>query len=293
MIMSMTGYGRQSTETESFSITVELRSVNHRFAEISVYVPRPFMIYEDKVKRLLGQYISRGKVDVYISIEGEGLYNRELDVDWNLLKQYIETMEEAAERFSVSKGITAGELLKVSEAFAVVEKGSETGKVEEVLLQTANGALEQLLDMRRNEGRHLLKDFQQRLDQIEISLGKLREYAPKVAEAYRLRLLERIKGFLEGKVEIDETRLMNEVAVFSDKVNIDEELTRLQSHVRQFRKYLEDGGAIGKKLNFLQQEMNRETNTIGAKANDLDISLQVVEMKSELEKIKEQIQNIE
>ncbi|HEU5138482.1 MAG TPA: YicC/YloC family endoribonuclease [Bacillales bacterium] len=275
------------------SVAVELRSVNHRFMETSVYIPRPFMIYEDKVKRLLGQYINRGKVDVYISIEGEGLYNRELDVDWNLLRQYIETMEEAINRFSVSKGVGAGDLLDVPDAFVVTEKVGEVQEAEGLLLQTVGGALEQLIEMRKDEGRHLYEDLQQRLDKIEFSVNKLVEHAPKVAEAYRFRLLERMEAFLEDRVPIDEARMMNEVAVFSDKANIDEELTRLKSHVRQFRKYLSDGGPVGKKLNFLQQEMNRETNTIGAKGNDFDISVQVVEMKSELEKIKEQIQNIE
>ncbi|HEX7066463.1 MAG TPA: YicC/YloC family endoribonuclease [Bacillales bacterium] len=293
MIMSMTGYGRESVETESFSVAVELRSVNHRFMETSVYIPRPFMIYEDKVKRLLGQYIYRGKVDVYISFGGDGLYNRELDVDWNLLEQYIETMEEAMNRFSVAKGVSAGELMGVRDAFVVTEKSGEIREVEGLLLQTVNGALDQLIEMRKEEGRHLLDDLQKRLDKIEFSVKKLTEHAPKVAEAYRQRLLERMETILEGKAVIDEERMMNEVAVFSDKANIDEELTRLKSHLDQFRKYLSDGGPVGKKLNFLQQEMNREMNTIGAKGNDFDISVQVVEMKSELEKIKEQIQNIE
>lgn len=293
MIVSMTGYGRKSIETDVFSVTAEVRSVNHRFLEPTVYIPRPFMIYEDKVKRLLGQYIRRGKVDVYISIEGAGLYNRELNVDWHLLEQYIETMDEVKRRFSLSGELTTTALLEAPDAFSVTEKNQETGNVEEPLLQAVEEALRQLVEMRENEGDHLYDDLKRRLDHIESSVNRLVEYAPKVREQYCTRLRKRIEDFLDGTTELDEARMMNEIAVFSDKSDIAEELTRLKSHIEQFRKYLEDDDAVGKKLNFLQQEMNREMNTIGAKGNDFDISVQVVEMKSELEKMKEQIQNIE
>jgi uncharacterized protein (TIGR00255 family) len=292
MIVSMTGYGRKSIETDAFSVMAEIRSVNHRFLEISVYLPRSFMVYEDKVKRLLAQYIRRGKVDVYISVEGAGLYNRKLQVDWHLLEQYVETMNEAKSRFSLSEELTTA-LFEAPDVFTVTENEGEVEHVEESLLQAVEGALEQLMEMRENEGRHLYGDFKQRLDHIELAVNRLFEDAPKVTEQYRTRLQKRIEAFLEGTIDIDEARMMNEVAVFSDKSDIAEELTRLKSHIGQFRKYLENEEEIGKKLNFLQQEMNREMNTIGAKGNDFDISVQVVEMKSELEKIKEQIQNIE
>ncbi|HET7579622.1 MAG TPA: YicC/YloC family endoribonuclease [Bacillales bacterium] len=292
MVMSMTGYGRESKEMGSFSVAVEVKSVNHRFSEISVYLPRPFMVYEEKVKRLSGKYIQRGKVDVYISVAGEGLYDRSLNVDWDLLSQYIETLKEARNRFSLSGEVTVEDLLKVPDAFAVTNKdGAE--QLEEVLLDAAGGALEQLLEMRKAEGLHLRDDLQERLDKIESSVNVLTEHSPKVTAYYQERLSERVKTFLDGKTDIDEARILNEVAVFSDKADISEELTRLRSHVLQFRKYLKEEGPIGKKLNFLQQEMNREANTIGAKGNDFDISVHVVELKSELEKIKEQIQNIE
>lgn len=292
MVMSMTGYGRESKEMGSFSVTVEVKSVNHRFSEISVYLPRPFMVYEEKVKRLYGKYIQRGKVDVYISVAGEGLYDRSLSVDWDLLSQYIERLKEARNRFSLSGEVTVDDLLKVPDAFAVTNKdGAE--QLEEVLLDAAGNALKQLLEMRKAEGLHLREDLQERLDKIESSVNALTEHAPKVRARYQERLSERVKTFLDGKTDIDEARILNEVAVFSDKADISEELTRLRSHVLQFRKYLNEEGPIGKKLNFLQQEMNREANTIGAKGNDVDISVHVVELKSELEKIKEQIQNIE
>lgn len=293
MILSMTGYGRHSKQTGEISVTVELKSVNHRYSEISVYLPRPFIVYEEKVKRLLAKSIQRGKVDVYISVEGAGLYNKGLEVDWHLLGDYVTALREAKHRFSLSGDISQADLLQASGVFSVIEKNDGASDLEEILVNTVSGALNQLIEMRKDEGLHLSHDLQHRLGQIESSVKKLKEHAPKVAEAYRIRLQGRIEEFLEGKAGLDEARMLNEVAVFSEKADITEELTRLESHIGQFRKYLEDGSPVGKKLNFLQQEMNRETNTIGAKSNDFSISVEVVELKSELEKIKEQIQNIE
>jgi uncharacterized protein (TIGR00255 family) len=183
--------------------------------------------------------------------------------------------------------------LKIPDVFTVTESNERESGIADKLLETARGALDQLLEMRKTEGRHLHEDLEQRLALIERTIVGLSEYAPKVSESYRKRLLQRMESFLDGSADVDQGKLLNEVAVFSEKANIDEELTRLNSHVRQFRKYLSDEEAVGKKLNFLQQEMNREMNTIGSKANDFEISVQVVEMKSELEKVKEQIQNIE
>lgn len=293
MVQSMTGYGRKTHETDSFSVTAELKSVNHRFSEITVYLPHPFHIYEDQVRRLLAQYITRGKVDARISIEGDHLYDRELTVDWDLLQQYVDFLQEAGNRFSLPRQLTTGELLQVTEAFASSEKECKSKQLEEVLLQVVKGALDQLLEMRKTEGNHLNDDLHVRLNHIESALDTIKTHAPKVTERYRERLREHVRAFMEDHVAIDEARLLNEVAVFSDKANIDEELTRLMSHIGQFRKYLSEEGAIGRKLDFLLQEMNREINTIGAKGNDFDISVQVVEVKSELEKLKEQVQNIE
>lgn len=293
MIKSMTGYGRESVDRESFSVTVEIRSVNHRFLEMSVYLPRQFMNYEDRVKRLLSDQLRRGKVDAYISIEGDGVYEKGLHVDWHLLKQYIETLNQARNHFSFSDELKTGDLLQLPNVLTVTEKENDTQQVEDALLHAVTGALRQFMDMRESEGRHLQADLENRLGKVESSINKLIEQAPKVAEDYHSRLQERVTAFLDGKFGLDEGRLMNEVAVFTDKANVEEELTRLKSHLIQFRKYLSEQEAVGKKLNFLQQEMNREMNTIGAKANNFDMSVEVVEMKSELESIREQIQNVE
>lgn len=293
MIHSMTGYGRKSEQTEAFSVTVEMKSVNHRFSEISIFLPRPFFMLEEKIKRLAAKSIDRGKVDIYVTVEGSGLSEQTLAVDWDLLSQYILAIRQAKKHHSLPGEVNAGELLQIEDVFSVQDSHLETDKVESVLLKAVRDALDQLIEMRKEEGRHLEEDLVDRLDDLESSLGVLRDRIPMVVEHYRERLRERMEDYLSSHAELDEERLLNEVAVYSDKADVHEEITRLESHISQFRKYLRDGGVIGKKLNFLQQEMNREANTIGAKGNDFKIRMEVVEMKSELEKIKEQIQNIE
>lgn len=293
MIHSMTGYGRKSEQTEAFSVTVEMKSVNHRFSEISIFLPRPFFMLEEKIKRLAAKSIDRGKVDIYVIVEGSGLSEQTLAVDWDLLSQYILAIRQAKKHHSLPGEVSAGELLQIEDVFSVQDSHLETDKVENVLLKAVRDALDQLIEMRKEEGRHLEEDLVDRLDYLESSLVVLRDRIPMVVEHYRERLRERMEDYLSSHAELDEERLLNEVAVYSDKADVHEEITRLESHISQFRKYLRDGGVIGKKLNFLQQEMNREANTIGAKGNDFKIRMEVVEMKSELEKIKEQIQNIE
>lgn len=293
MISSMTGYGRETVKDESFTVTAEIRSVNHRFMETSVFLPPSYMNVEEKLKRLVTQYIRRGKVDVYLSIEGESGYDKDLRVDWPLVAQYTDVLRQIRDRFSLGDDLKAGDLLQFGDVFTITEKPNPAEDVEEALMRAADGALQQLTQMRENEGARLLTDLQERLGKVESAVNKLIEQAPKVAQGYHSRLQERTTAFLQGRSELDEARLMNEVAVFADKANVEEELTRLKSHLQQFRNYLSAKEAVGKKLNFLQQEMNREMNTIGAKANDFDMSIEVVEAKSELESIKEQIQNIE
>ncbi|HET7629344.1 MAG TPA: YicC/YloC family endoribonuclease [Bacillales bacterium] len=293
MIKSMTGYGRKSVQTDAYSVLVEMKSVNHRFLECSIQLPRPILPCEDRIKKLVTKRLERGKINVYISVEGKELSKRTLNVDWQLLDQYVNELNAASQRYSLAETLAASDLLKIEGVFDVSETDEQSDEVTDKLLEATEGALDQLLEMRRNEGRFLYDDLEQRLALMEETIVQLKAYAPSVAEGYRKRLAERMKAYLQQNAEIDEAKLLNEVAVYSEKANIDEELTRLMSHVKQFHKYLRSEEAVGKKLNFLQQEMNREINTIGAKANDFDISVHVVELKSELEKIREQIQNIE
>ncbi len=293
MIKSMTGYGRTKKETEQFVVIAEIKSVNHRFSEISVRMPRQLMMFEEKIKRVIGQKTARGKIDVFISLEGEGAVSRVLDVDWTLLDAYYEQIKSIAGRYQIDEEIRLSHLMNMEDAFHVVELEGDSDALEAVLLQAVEEAALKLVDMRMEEGRQLHKDISAFLETISSIVQDLFQYKDSVADKYRTRLLGKIKEFLSGMGEIDETRVLQEVAIFAEKADINEELTRLNSHIEQFRTALHSDGPVGRKLDFLVQEMNREMNTIGSKANDAGISSQVVEMKSALEKIKEQVQNIE
>lgn len=293
MIVSMTGYGRESVTSATHTVTVEIKTVNHRFSEIAVHLPRTFLMFEDQVRQMIKQYVQRGKTDIYISIDGEGLFSSKLEVDWDLLGQYVQAKDEAARRFDLSSKGTASDLLHVPDAFRIVEQDADWKGVKETLIEAVGGAAEKLLDMRKLEGAYLHDDLLLRLKVIQSSVEKLIERAPHVISEYRLRLHKKVEDYIEGQLNVEDERLLTEVAAFADKADIDEELTRLRSHIKQFASILSDGGVVGRKLNFLLQEMNREVNTIGAKGNDFNISFEVVEIKSELEKMKEQIQNVE
>lgn len=293
MIKSMTGYGRTKKAFDGLTITVEAKSVNHRFSEISVRMPRQFLLFEDKIKRIAQASISRGKVDIFYTIEGEGTVSRILEVDWDLMDLYYERLIEAKERFSLKDSITLKQLSELPDVFQIIEKEGDVEQFEAIMLESAREAIEGLVNMRESEGKRLYEDMYSRLQQIEEVVDHLFPYTNIVTEKYHNRLLEKIHDYLSDVVEIDETRIMTEVAIFADKSDISEELIRLKSHIEQFRSTLHSKDAVGRKLDFLVQEMNREMNTIGSKANDGQISKDVVELKSILEKIKEQVQNVE
>ncbi|RBW67537.1 YicC/YloC family endoribonuclease [Bacillus taeanensis] len=293
MIKSMTGYGRTVLETDSLYITVEMKSVNHRFTEVSLRLPRALLVFEDKIKRYINQYVQRGKVNVFIAVEGESIMKRAVEVDWGLMDQYVAILQQAKQKHHLSSSLTLEQLLQIPELFTVIEKETETEQLEHYLLQAVKEASLQLVKMRQIEGQAIFEDLAAKLTTIQKNQEDLYQYAPSVVESYRSRLQQRVNEFLNGSQVADEARILTEVAVFADKASIDEELTRLKSHVKQFYSILESGGVVGRKLDFLVQEMNREINTIGSKANDAAISQKVVDMKSELEKIREQVQNIE
>ncbi|MGO4887839.1 YicC/YloC family endoribonuclease [Anaerobacillus sp. MEB173] len=293
MIVSMTGYGYESINNELFKVTVEMKSINHRFTEIMVRMPRQYMSIEDKIKKIVSQYVKRGKVDVFVTIEGQGLFKRSLEVDWDLLEQYTALSDEVKAKYNIQDNLTLQQLLLHPEIVSINEQESGVDTVQSILLEATQSAAAKLYKMREREGLSLYEDLKGRIHKLSSITEGLVVHAPKVIESYQERLLKRVTEFLEGKLEMDESRIMTEVAVFADKANIDEELTRLKSHLQQFLLNIENSGVVGRKLDFLVQEMNREMNTIGSKANDLHISKQVVELKSELEKIKEQVQNIE
>ena len=291
MVVSMTGYGRGFSESEKLRIQVEVRTVNHRFCEFQIRMPRQLQMLEEKIKKKLATYIRRGRVEVFVTIEGEGLLHKKVEVDWNLVDQYMSSLDAITYKYQMHPNNLLQTISSLEGVFLIQEKQADTTDAETLLMQAVEKAGEQLKDMRIVEGFELKKDIKSQLDKLLVLVESLKEYAPIIIEQYRTRLQQRMMEYTSGVV--DETRLLNEVAIFTDKADINEELTRLNSHISQFCIIVEADEAIGRKLDFLVQEMNREVNTIGSKANDAKIAMKVVEMKSLLEKIKEQVQNIE
>jgi len=291
MVVSMTGYGRGFSESEKLRIQVEVRTVNHRFCEFQIRMPRQLQMLEEKIKKKLTTYIRRGRVEVFVTIEGEGLLHKKVEVDWNLVDQYMSSLDAITFKYQMHPNNLLQTISSLEGVFLIQEQQADTTDVEILLMQAVEKAGEQLKDMRIVEGLVLKKDIKSQLDKLLVLVESLKEYAPLIIEQYRTRLQQRMMEYTSGVV--DETRLLNEVAIFTDKADINEELTRLNSHISQFGMIVEAEEAIGRKLDFLVQEMNREVNTIGSKANDAKIAMKVVEMKSLLEKIKEQVQNIE
>jgi uncharacterized protein (TIGR00255 family) len=291
MVISMTGFGRSKKESGSISVNVEVKTVNHRFCEFNIRMPRQLLKIEDKLKKKLTQHIRRGRVEVYVSIEGESAVTRKVHVDWNLIDEYYQFIKQAREKYNIDGTLTLQDLLNRSELIHIEESEIGNEELENLVLTASEEAVILLKQMRTAEGEELKKDLRASLSQIEVNLLQLQQYAPIVAKVYQERLVKRMQEFINGQV--DETRILTEVAVFADKVDINEEITRLKSHIGQFIHTLNDQEPIGRKLDFLVQEMNREANTIGSKANDANIAKKVVEIKSLLEKLKEQVQNIE
>lgn len=291
MVISMTGFGRSKTESGSFSVNVEIKTVNHRFNEVNIRMPRQLIKIEDKIKKKLNQHIRRGRVEVYVAIEGENTVTRKVHVDWNLIDEFYQFIKEAKEKYNIKENITLQDLLNHSEIIHIEESENGNEELEDMVITAVEQAVILLRQMRIAEGEELKKDLLSSLTNIENNVNDLQQYAPLVVQLYKDRLTKRMQEFVNG--QIDESRILTEVAVFADKVDINEEITRLKSHIGQFIQTLNDHEPIGRKLDFLVQEMNREANTIGSKANDSNIAKKVVEIKSLLEKLKEQVQNIE
>lgn len=291
MVVSMTGFGRSKKESDRLSVTVELKTVNHRFCEFYIRMPRQLLKIEDKLKKKLSKHILRGRVEVYVTLSGEAVVNRKVHIDWNLLDEYYQYITRIKGLYGLDDPISLQELVTRDEILSIEEADEENAELEGLVLAALEDAGIGLKQMRMVEGETLEQDILEKLGQLTIRINRLKELAPQVVSQYKDRLIKRMQDFLSGQV--DETRILTEVALFSDKADINEELTRLESHIKQFNKTLLLIEPIGRKLDFLVQEMNREVNTIGSKANDSSIATEVVEMKSLLEKIKEQVQNIE
>ncbi len=279
---------------EDIRISIEMKSVNHRFLEISVRMPRDLLSLEEGIKKKISDYVKRGKIDVFINIEKAEANSGKLHINWTLAEEYFGAYQQLTERFPFEESsIRPIELMNLAEVIRIEEVQKDVQQYLQPILQTVESACQQLIHMRQSEGNHLQEDLTRRIQFITRLVEDIRVRGPLVIQHFRDRLSHRMKEFLNGQWETDEGRILTEVAVFAEKANIDEELTRLASHCKQFLSNLASKDMVGRKLDFLVQEMNREVNTIGSKANDLEISKWVVDLKAELEKMKEQVQNIE
>ncbi len=293
MIKSMTGYGRGNEEVDGRIFNVEMKSVNNRYLDINIRLPRTINSLEDKIRKLISSKVSRGKIDVYINEESVLENNTTVNVDDNMAKAYFSAYSHIKDLLSLKDDIPLSLIAKAPDVIVTERKEEDLEKVYSALEVSLNLALDMFIKMRESEGVKLSEDILKRCENILSMMSIIEERSPSIVEEYREKISQRIKEFLKD-VEIDETKLLNEVAFFSDKCNITEEIVRLKSHIVQLKDTLENSSdSIGRKLDFLIQEMNRETNTIGSKANDLLITKTVVDIKSEIEKIREQIQNIE
>lgn len=291
-VQSMTGYGRGESDAEGVGFTAEIRSVNHRFLEMTVKLPSGWGALEEEVKRRVRRWVRRGRVDVTVTLNGDGAAFRKLTVDWEAAESLVQASRELTERLGITGELTLGDLLHHPEVLKAEERMPNPEGWKTPLLGAVEQACQSLSKMRRREGRVLAEDLMHRIGVLEQRVEEIRSRAPQVVSDYRGRLEERIRELLGG-VDPEPDRLLTEAALFADKSDIQEELTRLSSHIGQFREALRQEKPVGRRLEFLLQEMNREVNTIGSKANDAQIAGKVVDSKSELEKMREQVQNIE
>lgn len=291
MLKSMTGFGRAEKNADGYNIKVNIRSVNHRYADITVRLPRLYVFAEDKIRRRAMEYISRGKVEVLFSIEKTEGGDRTVDLDESMAENYIRALRKLTQ-FGLEDDIKASTLAQYSEIFMIHTDEADEEHTAALLEQVFAEAAEDFVSMRTDEGRRMEKDIREHLDCLEMHLGEVEKRYPEIVEEYRLRLEKKIRDVLSDE-STDESRIITEAAIFAERSDIGEETVRLGSHIKEFRKSLGSEIPIGKKLDFIVQEMNRETNTMGSKSGDIEIAKHIVEMKSEIEKIREQIQNVE
>lgn len=292
MLKSMTGFGRERKAFDEREILVEIRSVNHRFYEFSARTPRAYGYLDEKLKTLLGGRISRGKVEASVYIYNREGVNADISVNLELARGYISALRAAGGELGLDDDLKLSHAMRLPDFFTVVKTQEDENLVWQQVSEVAEAALSRFIEMRCNEGVKMYEDIVGRLDFLEKAVADIEARSPQVTTAYREKLYSKISEIL-GDRNIDESRLITEAAIFSEKTAVDEETVRLKSHIAQFRSLIETDEPVGRKLDFLVQEMNREVNTTGSKCLDLEITRIVVDMKSEIEKIREQIQNIE
>ena len=292
MIRSMTGYGSAEGTTGNLSIQVDLKAVNHRHLDVSVRMPRLYLFAEDAIKKQVAKIAHRGKVDVFVHVEKMPGAEVEIKVDEALAGAYLTTLQELSTKLVVDYKVGALDIARLPDVLSVAKEETDTQTFSKDLLSILDDALSVFDQMRKTEGDELKKDILTRLTYIENIMIEVERLSPQTVNAYREKLYKRMQEVLDN-VQIEESRILTEAALFADKIAVDEEITRLRSHLAQFREMLAESGQIGRKLDFLLQELGREMNTIGSKCNDLTIGKMVIDGKAELEKIREQVQNIE
>lgn len=292
MINSMTGFGRFEGEVNGRSITLEIKSVNHRYTEFNCRLTRGYSYLEDKLKSYITSKVKRGKIDMFVSISEPEDTPTDVVVNHNLAQGYLNALKELEERYGIANTVSAVDVGKYPDVLTVQKASEDEEKVWADVKEAVDSALEGFLSMRRAEGERLRADVLSRAETIMSLVSEIEKRSPETVAEYSARLKEKIEEFL-GSGEYDEQRIITEVAIFADKVAVDEETVRLRSHFEQLKTYLNSDEPVGRSIDFLIQEMNREANTIGSKVKDAEIALKVVSIKNEIEKIREQIQNIE
>ncbi len=292
MLKSMTGFGRERVMLDTKEIIVEIKSVNSRYYEFSAKYPRAYGYIEDKLKSLLAGKISRGKVEVSVSVFNRVGTDAEIEINEALARQYVDALRGAGDTLSLADDLTLTSIMRLNDIFTIKKTVEDEEEAWSQIKAVAEAALDKFIQMRTTEGGKMYDDISSRLDFIEKQVGEVEKLSPETTKAYMQRLTERIREIVEDR-NIDDARVLTEAAIFSEKTAVDEETVRLRSHIAQYRQLLQSSEPVGRKLDFLTQELNREVNTIGSKCQDLEITKIVVDLKSEIEKIREQIQNVE
>lgn len=288
----MTGYGRGENTQEGRRFTVEIKSVNHRYNDITIKLPRSMNYMEDAIKKKLTTQIARGKTDVYIFFETTSSQDVKIDLNEALTDAYVNQLQQIKMRYNLKDDISLSLIAKFPDILTVEKADIDNDVLFNILMPAVDMALNEFLALRQKEGKALKEDILGKLDKIKSFVEDIKVRSPKVVTEYREKLKNRLNELMDMK-DIDEARIITEVTLFADRASVDEEVTRLMSHINQVRSILDEEEAIGRKLDFLIQEMNREANTIGSKSNDIEITQITVNLKSEIEKIREQVQNIE
>lgn len=292
MIKSMTGFGRSELSDEKRKITFEMKSVNHRYLDVNIKMPKKMNFFEAAIRNELKNYIQRGKVDIFINFEDFSENNVSVRYNRDIAEEYLRYLNQMAEDFGLENDIRVSSLSRYPEVFTMEDQSPDEEEIWKLLKKAIDTASEEFVETRKNEGGNLKNDLLVKLEEMLGHVAFIEERSPRIIDEYKQKLKEKVEEMLQG-VQMDENRLIAEVTIFADKVCVDEELVRLRSHIEATRKILTEGGSVGRKLDFIAQEMNREANTILSNTTDLESSERAIELKTEIEKVREQIQNIE